>query len=197
MVMDAGMATDAYVTWLVEHGYRHLVVRRGGRRQFDETRAVTLETASKEWLHLHKELSWARRSGPDRRSSARHRYLRRRRGNRARQLRRPLRPSWPRFDAPSFLPPSWRCTTRADDLRQRRCAGRSGNFGSDQSVTQNPAGSSRHGQSPARACGTSVRGAGAVGSSPSAHQRDSLCAASPRRFEHLRLQPAERINRQG
>ena len=57
VVMDAGIATDANVAWLVEHGYRYLVVRRGGMRQFDETRAVTIETAGEEWLHLQKELS--------------------------------------------------------------------------------------------------------------------------------------------
>ena len=57
VVMDAGIATDANVAWLVEHGYRYLVVRRGGMRQFDEARAVTLETAGKEWLQLQKELS--------------------------------------------------------------------------------------------------------------------------------------------
>ena len=41
VVMDAGIATEANVAWLVEHGYRYLVVRRGGTREFDETRAVT------------------------------------------------------------------------------------------------------------------------------------------------------------
>jgi transposase len=39
VVMDAGIATDANVAWLVEHGYRYLVVRRGGMRQFDAARA--------------------------------------------------------------------------------------------------------------------------------------------------------------
>ena len=57
VVMDAGVATETNVAWLVEHGYRYLVVRRGGMRQFDETRAVTIETAGEEWLHLQKELS--------------------------------------------------------------------------------------------------------------------------------------------
>ena len=55
--MDAGIATDANVAWLVEHGYRYLVVRRGGLRQFDENRSVTIETAGEELLHLQKELS--------------------------------------------------------------------------------------------------------------------------------------------
>ena len=57
VVMDAGIATDANVVWLVEHGYRYLVVRRGGRRQFDATRSVSIETTGEEWLHLQKELS--------------------------------------------------------------------------------------------------------------------------------------------
>jgi hypothetical protein len=30
VIMDAGIATEANVAWLVEHGYRYLVVRRGG-----------------------------------------------------------------------------------------------------------------------------------------------------------------------
>jgi DNA-binding NtrC family response regulator len=31
--MDAGIATEANLVWLVERGYRYLVVRRGGSRQ--------------------------------------------------------------------------------------------------------------------------------------------------------------------
>jgi hypothetical protein len=54
VIMDAGIASEANVTWLSEHGYRYLVVRRGGVRQFDETRAVTIETASGEALRLQK-----------------------------------------------------------------------------------------------------------------------------------------------
>jgi len=57
VVMDAGIATEANVAWLVEHGYRYLVVRRGGTRQFEATRAVTIETAGEEPLHLQKALS--------------------------------------------------------------------------------------------------------------------------------------------
>jgi hypothetical protein len=30
VIMDAGIATEANIAWLVEHGYRYLVVRRGG-----------------------------------------------------------------------------------------------------------------------------------------------------------------------
>ena len=54
VIMDAGIASEAKVTWLSEHGYRYRVVRRGGARQFDETRAVTIETAGGEALRLQK-----------------------------------------------------------------------------------------------------------------------------------------------
>jgi hypothetical protein len=57
VIMDAGIATEANVAWLVEHGYRYLVVRRGGTRQFDETQAVTIETADEQPLRLQKVLS--------------------------------------------------------------------------------------------------------------------------------------------
>jgi transposase len=54
VIMDAGIASEANVTWLSEHGYRYLVVRRGGVRQFDEGRAITIETAGGEPLRLQK-----------------------------------------------------------------------------------------------------------------------------------------------
>jgi hypothetical protein len=57
VVMDAGIATEVNITWLGEHGYRYLVVRRGGTRQFDETCSVTIETAAEEPLHLQKAVS--------------------------------------------------------------------------------------------------------------------------------------------
>jgi transposase len=57
VIMDAGIATDANVAWLVERSYRYLVVRRGGARQFDETQAVAIATASGETIRLQKELS--------------------------------------------------------------------------------------------------------------------------------------------
>lgn len=56
VIMDAGIATEANLAWLTEQGYRYLVVRRGGARQFDETRAVTFETAGGEPLRLQKEV---------------------------------------------------------------------------------------------------------------------------------------------
>ena len=57
VIMDAGIATEANVAWLIEQGYRYLVVRRAGTRQFDETQAVAIETAGGEMLRLHKEVS--------------------------------------------------------------------------------------------------------------------------------------------
>ena len=57
VIMDAGIATQVNLNWLSEHGYRYLVVRRGGARQFDDLRAVTIETAGGETLRLQKEVS--------------------------------------------------------------------------------------------------------------------------------------------
>jgi len=57
VIMDAGIATEANLVWLVEQGYRYLVVRRGGARQFDDTRAVAIETAGGETIRLQKEIS--------------------------------------------------------------------------------------------------------------------------------------------
>ena len=56
VVMDAGLATEANLAWLAEHGYRYLVVRRGGARQFEEARAVTIETAGGDPIRLQKEI---------------------------------------------------------------------------------------------------------------------------------------------
>jgi transposase len=57
VVMDAGIASEANLVWLREQGYRYLVVRRGGSRQFDASDAVAIETAGGETLRLQKELS--------------------------------------------------------------------------------------------------------------------------------------------
>jgi len=57
VVMDAGIATQANLTWLAGHGYRYLVVRRGGTREFDADQAITIETAGGEALRLQKVAS--------------------------------------------------------------------------------------------------------------------------------------------
>jgi transposase len=61
VVMDAGIATEANLAWLAETGYRYLVVRRGGTRQFDESLSVGIENASGETLQLQKTYSEDRR----------------------------------------------------------------------------------------------------------------------------------------
>ena len=57
VIMDAGIATAANLSWLAAGGYRYLVVRRGGARQFDESEAVAMTTAGGETLRLQKTLS--------------------------------------------------------------------------------------------------------------------------------------------
>ena len=57
VVMDAGIATEANIVWLVEHHYRYVVVSRERRRQFDEHQAVETTTASKRTLRIQRVLS--------------------------------------------------------------------------------------------------------------------------------------------
>lgn len=57
VIMDAGIATQANLDWLTAHGYRYLVVRRGGQRHFVADQAVAIETAGGQTLRLQKQLS--------------------------------------------------------------------------------------------------------------------------------------------
>ena len=57
VIMDAGIAIEANITWLIEHKYRYLVVRRGGARQFDNDQSIAIETASGETVRLQKKVS--------------------------------------------------------------------------------------------------------------------------------------------
>jgi transposase len=57
VIMDAGIATQANIDWLIEHKYRYLVVRRGGMRQFDETQAQATVTTGGETVKLQKTTS--------------------------------------------------------------------------------------------------------------------------------------------
>ncbi len=43
VVMDAGIASEANIAWLVKQGYRYLVVSRKRKRAFDEEQAVTVK----------------------------------------------------------------------------------------------------------------------------------------------------------
>jgi hypothetical protein len=43
VVMDAGIASEANITWLLEQGYRYLVVSRKRQREFDPEQAVMVK----------------------------------------------------------------------------------------------------------------------------------------------------------
>ncbi len=57
VVMDRGIATEANLLWLREHGYRYLVVSRERRWHFDPQRAISIHNAGGETLQLEKVLS--------------------------------------------------------------------------------------------------------------------------------------------
>ena len=57
VVMDAGIATQANIDWLIAGGYRYLVVSRERNRQFDPEQAIGLTTAAGDTVHCQKVLS--------------------------------------------------------------------------------------------------------------------------------------------
>ena len=57
VVMDRGIATEDRVRWLRGQGYRYLVAGRERARRFDPDAALSIETASRRRVHLHKVLS--------------------------------------------------------------------------------------------------------------------------------------------
>jgi len=57
VVVDRGVATEAAISWLRENHYRYLVVSRERHRQFDADDAVSIQTQSKQTVHLHKVVS--------------------------------------------------------------------------------------------------------------------------------------------
>lgn len=57
VVMDAGIATKATIAWLVEQGYRYLVVSRSSTRHAVGEEALTVETAQGQSIQVRKELS--------------------------------------------------------------------------------------------------------------------------------------------
>ena len=54
--MDAGIATQANIDWLINNKYRYLVVRRAGVREFDATQAEPTQTAGGQTVQLQKKL---------------------------------------------------------------------------------------------------------------------------------------------
>jgi transposase len=57
VIMDAGIATAANITWLKKQEYHYLVVSRERARQFDPDQAVDTLTASSETIQLQRVLS--------------------------------------------------------------------------------------------------------------------------------------------
>ncbi|HEX9618353.1 MAG TPA: IS1634 family transposase [Anaerolineales bacterium] len=57
VIMDAGIATEANIAWLLKHHYRYLVVSRERTRQFDASQAVETTTASEQTIRIQRVLS--------------------------------------------------------------------------------------------------------------------------------------------
>jgi transposase len=56
VVMDAGIATEANLTWLRAQGYEYVVVSRLRERQFDPTRATEVESAGQATIKIQRVL---------------------------------------------------------------------------------------------------------------------------------------------
>lgn len=54
VVMDAGIASEANLIWLREHGYRYLVVSRERARLFEAETAIPIETAAGATVHIQR-----------------------------------------------------------------------------------------------------------------------------------------------
>ena len=57
IVMDCGAATEKNLKWLREQGYRYLVVSRERTRQFDETAAMSVQTAGRQQIQVQQVAS--------------------------------------------------------------------------------------------------------------------------------------------
>jgi transposase len=54
VIMDRGIATETYITWLLEKQYKYLVVSREKSRQFDMELATPTTGASEQTIHVQK-----------------------------------------------------------------------------------------------------------------------------------------------
>ena len=54
MVVDAGIATEANLVWLKQHGYEYLVVSRKQTRQFDPALATEVQTAGEDTIQVQR-----------------------------------------------------------------------------------------------------------------------------------------------
>ncbi len=56
VVMDAGIATEANLQWLKQHGYDYVVVSRKRDRQFDPAHAIEVQTAGEDTIQVQRVL---------------------------------------------------------------------------------------------------------------------------------------------
>jgi len=54
VVLDAGIATEENITWLVDNGYRYIVVSRRRHRQFDEEQAVWIKNDGEQRIQAQR-----------------------------------------------------------------------------------------------------------------------------------------------
>ena len=57
IIMDRGIATEKNIAWMIENGYRYLVVSRERNRQFDESQSVETITAQEDSIKLQRIIS--------------------------------------------------------------------------------------------------------------------------------------------
>jgi transposase len=57
VICDAGIATEQNITWLIDNGYRYLVVSRERARQFDAEQAIAFEAVGGQTIRAHKVVS--------------------------------------------------------------------------------------------------------------------------------------------
>jgi len=54
VVMDAGIASEENIAWLVDHGYRYLVVSRKRKREFNDEQAVTVKETPGQTVRIQR-----------------------------------------------------------------------------------------------------------------------------------------------
>jgi hypothetical protein len=57
VVLDAGIATDDNITWLIEHNYKYIVVSRKRKREFCEQEAVVIKSTDECTISAHKKIN--------------------------------------------------------------------------------------------------------------------------------------------
>lgn len=57
VIMDAGIASQENIDWLIEQGYRYLVVRKGGQREFDISQSTEIKSAGGDTICLQKTIN--------------------------------------------------------------------------------------------------------------------------------------------